>query len=78
MQLKNYIDHTMLKVEATREQIKRFCEEAIHYKFASVVVNLYYVEFVSQELKGSGVATCAVVGFHLGANTKEVKSFETT
>lgn len=78
MELKNYIDHTILKAEATREQVKKFCEEAIQYKFASVVVNPYYVEFVSQELKDSGVKTCAVIGFPLGANTKEAKAFETT
>ena len=76
MKLENYIDHTILRAEATNSEVKKYCEEAMHYNFASVVVNPYYTEFVSQKLKGSGVKTCVVVGFPLGATTKEVKAFE--
>ncbi|EOC99865.1 deoxyribose-phosphate aldolase [Caldisalinibacter kiritimatiensis] len=77
MKLEKYIDHTLLKPEATEEQIRKVCEEAKKYKFASVCVNSYYVPLVSKELKGTDVKTCVVVGFPLGATTKEVKAFET-
>lgn len=77
MKIAKYIDHTILNPEATEAQVKRFCEEAIKYNFASVVVNSYYTEFVSKMLKDTGITTCVVIGFPLGANTKEVKAFET-
>lgn len=77
MRIEKYIDHTLLKPEATEEQIKKVCEEAKKYNFASVCVNPYYVSLVSKELEGTDVKTCAVVGFPLGATTKEVKAFET-
>ncbi|RKD29476.1 deoxyribose-phosphate aldolase [Thermohalobacter berrensis] len=77
MKLERYIDHTLLKPEAVEEQIKKVCEEAKKYNFASVCVNPYYVPLVSRELKGTDVKTCVVVGFPLGATTKEVKAFET-
>ncbi|MFL0248735.1 deoxyribose-phosphate aldolase [Candidatus Clostridium stratigraminis] len=77
MKLERYIDHTILKAEATSEQVKRICQEAIQYGFASVCVNPYYTSFVSSTLQGTSVKTCVVVGFPLGANTKEVKAFET-
>lgn len=77
MKLEKYIEHTILKAEATRAQVKLFCEEAKRYNFATVVVNSYYTELVSRELKGSGVKTCVVIGFPLGSSTKEVKAFET-
>jgi deoxyribose-phosphate aldolase len=76
MRLENYIDHTILRAEATNIEVKKYCEEAMQYNFESVVVNPCYTEFVSQKLKGSGVKTCVVVGFPLGATTKEVKAFE--
>lgn len=76
MELEHYIDYTILKADATMAEIKKYCEDAIHYGFASVVVNPYYTKLVSRELKGTRVKTCAVVGFPLGANTKEVKAFE--
>lgn len=78
MKLENYIDHTILNPEATIEQIKKTCEEAIQYKFASVCVNPCYAKLASELLKDSQVNTCVVVGFPLGANTKEVKAFETS
>lgn len=76
MEIQKFIDHTLLKPEATEEQVKKICEEAKEYKFASVCVNPYYASLVSKELKGTDVNTCVVIGFPLGANTKEVKAFE--
>lgn len=70
-------DHTLLKPIATREQIIKVCQEAKEYGFASVCANPAYVKLVSEELKGSGVKTCTVIGFPLGANTKEIKAVET-
>ncbi|MCY6371299.1 deoxyribose-phosphate aldolase [Clostridium ganghwense] len=77
MKLQGYIDHTLLKPQATEEQIIKICEEAKKYEFASVCVNAYYAPLVSKELEGTNVKTCVVVGFPLGATTKEVKAFET-
>ena len=78
MDIAKYIDHTILKAEATEEDVKRLCREAKQYNFASVCVNGCYAKLVSTELAGSDVKTCVVVGFPLGAMTKEVKAFETT
>ena len=77
MEIQKFIDHTLLKPEATEEQVKKICKEARDYKFASVCVNPYYTSLVSKELQGTDVKTCVVIGFPLGANTKEVKAFET-
>lgn len=76
MDINQYIDHTLLKPDATEEQIKKLCQEAREYKFASVCVNPCHTELVREELKGSDVRTCIVVGFPLGANMPEVKAFE--
>lgn len=76
MKIEKFIDHTLLKAESTEEQIKKICKEAKEYNFASVCVNPYYTSLVSKELKGTDVKTCVVIGFPLGANTKEVKVFE--
>ena len=76
-ELARYIDHTLLKPEATSEQIRQVCREALQYHFASVCVNPSYVELVARELSGSDVKTCSVVGFPLGATLPEVKAFET-
>lgn len=78
MDIARYIDHTILKPEATAEDVKRLCAEAKEYNFASVCVNACYTKLVSTELAGSDVKTCVVVGFPLGAMTKEAKAFETT
>lgn len=78
MDIAKYIDHTILKPEATAEDVKRLCAEAKEYNFASVCVNACYTKLVSTELKGTDVKTCVVVGFPLGAMTKESKAFETT
>lgn len=72
------IDHTLLKAEATKEQIEKLCAEAKEYQFASVCVNPTWVSYASELLKGTGVDVCTVIGFPLGANTPETKAFETT
>ncbi|OCA97141.1 deoxyribose-phosphate aldolase [Clostridium beijerinckii] len=77
MDIAKYIDHTILKPEATVEDVKKLCEEAKEYNFASVCVNGCYAKLVSTELMGTDVKTCVVVGFPLGAMTKEAKAFET-
>jgi deoxyribose-phosphate aldolase len=78
MNIAKYIDHTILKPEATVEEVKKLCKEAREYNFASVCVNGCYAKLVSTELNGSDVKTCVVVGFPLGAMTKEAKAFETS
>ncbi|MEG1901020.1 MAG: deoxyribose-phosphate aldolase [Clostridium sp.] len=76
MNIAKMIDHTMLKADATSETIKRYCEEAKQYGFASVCVNTCHVPLVAQELAGSGVGVCCVVGFPLGAMSSEAKAME--
>jgi deoxyribose-phosphate aldolase len=76
--IQQMIDHTILKPEATREEVETLCKEAMEYKFAAVCVNPYYVEFCKDILKDTNVLVATVIGFPLGANTKEVKAFETT
>jgi len=71
------IDHTLLKPEATRQQIESLCQEAIEYKFASVCVNPTWVSTAKELLQGSDVMVCTVIGFPLGATTSETKAFET-
>ncbi|MGE7759202.1 deoxyribose-phosphate aldolase [Peribacillus sp. NPDC097895] len=71
------IDHTLLKADATKEQIKVLCEEAREYNFASVCVNPTWVKYASELLEGSEVKVCTVIGFPLGATTPETKAFET-
>lgn len=71
------IDHTLLKPEATKEQIKTLCEEAKEYGFHSVCVNSSYVPYCAELLKDSGVAVCTVVGFPLGAMSTKGKAAET-
>ncbi|MGW9413282.1 deoxyribose-phosphate aldolase [Arthrobacter cupressi] len=72
----SYIDHTLLKPEASEADVRQVCAEAIEYGFKSVCVNPIWVKTVSKALKGSGVLTCAVVGFPLGATPSDVKAFE--
>lgn len=71
------IDHTLLKADGTRDMIKLLCEEAMEYNFKAVCVNPYHIEYSKALLKDSNVKVATVVGFPLGANTKEVKAFET-
>ncbi|KNH18254.1 deoxyribose-phosphate aldolase [Arthrobacter sp. ZBG10] len=72
----SYIDHTILKPEASEEEVLRVCAEAAEYGFKSVCVNPVWVKTVKTALKGSGVLTCSVVGFPLGATPTDVKTFE--
>ncbi len=71
------IDHTILKPEATRNDVIKVCREARQYNFASVCVNPYWVPLVKSELAGSPVLVCTVVGFPLGATSTEAKVCET-
>ena len=75
-QVAGYIDHTLLKPEASQEQVRKICDEAKANHFASVCVNTTNCAFVANELRGSGVKTCVVIGFPLGACTTETKVFE--
>lgn len=76
MDIAKMIDHTMLKADATKDTILRYCEEAKDNGFASVCVNSSYVALVAKALQGSGVHTCSVVGFPLGAMSTKAKAFE--
>ena len=71
------IDHTILKSDATKEQLKKVCDEARQWGFATVCVNAVNIPFVARELAGSSVKPIAVVGFPLGAMTPSAKAFET-
>ncbi len=77
MDLAGIIDHTLLKPDATPDQIAQLCFEARKYNFASVCVNPGWVELCAQMLKGSPVKVCTVIGFPLGATSTDVKVFET-
>ena len=70
------IDHTLLKPEATDEDIKKLCEEAARYRFASVCVNPTWVRAAACNLQGTGVPVCTVIGFPLGATLPDVKAYE--
>lgn len=72
----SYIDHTLLKPEASEADILKVCAEAVEYRFKSVCVNPVWVKTVTKALKGSGVLTCSVIGFPLGATPTDVKVFE--
>lgn len=78
MKLNKYIEHTLLKPDASQEQIETLIEEAKKYDFASVCVNPTWVNFAAQALKATDVKVCTVIGFPLGANTPELKAFETS
>lgn len=77
MKIAAMIDHTLLKPDATPDQIAQLCFEARKYGFASVCVNPTWVELCAKLLEGSTVKVCTVIGFPLGASTPEVKVFET-
>lgn len=76
MAINKYIDHTLLKPDATKEGIDKLLAEAKEYDFASVCVNPYWVAYCAQVLKDSDVKVCTVIGFPLGANTTATKVFE--
>jgi len=75
-ELAGYIDHTLLKPNATQAQIEQVCEEALHYKFKSVCVNSSWVSLVAKKLRGTPVKVCSVIGFPLGEMTTRSKAFE--
>ena len=76
MDLAKYIDHTILKPEATSQNIEGLCSEAAEHKFAAVCINPCYVELAVRLLAGTGVKVATVIGFPLGANLSTVKAFE--
>lgn len=76
MNFNRYIDHTLLKADATSEQIAKLCQEAREYDFFSVCVNSYFVREAATLLQASNSKVCTVVGFPLGASTMETKRFE--
>lgn len=71
------IDHTLLKPDATRQELEKLCREAAEFRFATVCVNPAWVSFCVSQLKGTPVGVCTVVGFPLGATTADVKNYET-
>jgi deoxyribose-phosphate aldolase len=71
------IDHTLLKPDATQQEIDKLCKEAAEFHFATVCVNPAWVALAARLLRGSGVGVCSVVGFPLGATTADVKHYET-
>ena len=75
MKLNKYIDHTLLKQDASQEQIDRLLSEAREYDFASVCVNPTWVKHAKTGLEGSDVKVCTVVGFPLGSNNFSCESF---
>lgn len=77
MEYNKLIDNTLLKADATEEQIKGLCKESKEWNFMSVCVNPYYIPFCKKELSGSDVKVCTVIGFPLGQMTTEAKVFET-
>ncbi len=70
------IDHTLLKPEATVEQIELLCKEAVEYQFKSVCIPPRYIETAQAIIEGSSTVVCTVIGFPLGYQTSEVKAFE--
>jgi len=76
LELARYIDHTILKPDAKEGDVIKLCREALEHKFASVCVNASNVKLADSFLHGTEVKVCTVVGFPLGATTKETKAFE--
>ena len=74
--LARYIDHTLLRPDATASEIDELCEEAREYNFASVCINPTWVRRAATVLRGTGVVTCTVIGFPLGATTTAIKAME--
>ncbi|AZO96637.1 deoxyribose-phosphate aldolase [Halocella sp. SP3-1] len=70
------IDHTILKPDATEDEVEKICKEAVKYSFASVCINPVHVPLVSKLLAGTGVKVCTVIAFPLGANTSTIKALE--
>lgn len=77
MELNKYIDHTLLRADASKQEIEKLCVEAKQYHFASVCINPYYVPLCAKLLNGSDVKVCTVIGFPLGQMTTKAKCDET-
>lgn len=77
MEISQHIDHTLLKPDATQFQITKLIEEAKKYNFMSVMVNPYWVEYATEQLRDSDIKVATVIGFPLGANTTDIKVMET-
>lgn len=77
MEISQYIDHTLLKPDATQFQITKLIEEAKKYNFMSVMVNPYWVEYATEQLRDSDIKVATVIGFPLGTNTTDIKVMET-
>ncbi len=75
--INQYIDHTILKPESTKDQVIQICKEAIQFGFCSVCVNPWFIPLVASQVKGTAVKPGATIGFPLGSTTTEVKAFET-
>jgi deoxyribose-phosphate aldolase len=75
--LASIIDHTLLKPDATREEVEQLCREAAQFCFASVCVNPNWVALCRERLRGTGVKVCTVIGFPLGAHLPDIKAYET-
>jgi deoxyribose-phosphate aldolase len=76
-EINSYIDHTLLKADATKQQIITLCKEAREHSFATVCINPTWIETAYEELKGSDVGVCTVIGFPLGASQSATKAYET-
>jgi deoxyribose-phosphate aldolase len=76
LDMAKYIDHTMLKPEATAAEIDQLCREAEQFHFASVCINPTWVKRAAENLRGTAVPVCTVIGFPLGATTPEIKAME--
>lgn len=76
LDLARYIDHTLLRPDATEGDIDRMCDEALEYGFASVCVNPSWIKRVAGKLRGSDVVACSVIGFPFGATTPQIKAME--
>lgn len=77
MTYNKFIDHTLLKANATQEELLKLCDEAVVFSFASVCVNPFWVPLCKEALKDSDVKVCTVIGFPLGATSSESKALET-
>ena len=75
-EIASLIDHTLLKPDASRDEIRKLCQEAAHFGFASVCINPWYVPLAAEMLRGTNVKICTVVGFPLGATLPQVKIYE--
>ncbi len=76
IEISKYIDHTLLKANATKDEIEKLCYEAIEHNFFSVCVNPHWIKFCREKLKNSSVKVCSVIGFPLGATPQDVKEYE--